>query len=269
MGDSGIRMGDVPPLHLPVLYAAWPGMGNVALNAARFLVDSLEMEQIASIESPEFSFGEGIVIRDHIVLPLETPEYRFYAYRNPGDRGDLVVFTGDHQPYHPHGLLLSRLVLDVANRLGVRRVYTGAALACSISHMEFPSVWGGATHREILPELEALQIRLLEEGHVSGMNGLLLGVAKQMGLEGVCLLGELPYYTIGIDNPKASLAILEKLSLLWGIPFDTSSMNEECLRKEIEIEEFIRQGDGKILLDESVLKGAVRDDGGGHSDTPQ
>jgi proteasome assembly chaperone (PAC2) family protein len=236
-------------------------MGNVALNAAKFLVDELEMEPIGSIESTEFSVAEGIVIRDNLVVPLETPEYRFYAFQHPDRGGDLLLFMADHQPVQPQSLALARLVMRVANRFGIRRVYTSAALMCSISHMERPRVWGIATHRELLPELEDLEVHLLPEGHVSGLNGLLLGVGKRMGFEGLCLLGELPYYTIGMDNPKSSLVVLERLSRLWKIRLDTSDLHEASLKKEIEIEQFIRQGDASVFPD--ALEGEGREDGAG------
>lgn len=263
MDDSAIRLDKKPELYLPTLYAAWPGMGNVSLNAAKFLIRQLAMEPIGSIESTEFSAAEEILIRENLVLPLQIPEHRFYAFRNPEGKGDLLVFVADHQPLPPQGLSLARLVMRVANRLGVRRVYTGAALMCSISHMESPRVWGVSTHREILAELERREVRLLQEGHVSGLNGLLLGVGKRMGFEGVCLLAELPYYTIGMDNPKSSLVLLEKLSLLWNIPVDTSDLREAGLKKEIEIEEFIRQGEREVSYEGMVKEGKM----GG--DTPQ
>jgi proteasome assembly chaperone (PAC2) family protein len=247
MDDSAIRLDREPDLHLPNLYAAWPGMGNVSLNAARFLIEKLEMEPIGSVESTESSAAEGIIIRDHLVLPLEIPEYCFYAFRHPQGKGDLLLFVADHQPIQPQAIALARLVMRVANRFGVRRVHTSAALMCSISHMERPRVWGVGTHREILPELEDLGVRLLPEGHVTGLNGLLLGVAKRMGFEGLCLLGELPYYTIGMDNPKSSLAILERLIRLWKIRLDISDLREAGLKKEIEIEQFIRQGEKSLL----------------------
>jgi hypothetical protein len=249
MDDSAIRLDRDRELHLPGLYAAWPGMGNVSLNAAKFLVEKLDMEPIGSIESTEFSIAEGIVIQDHLVVPMETPEYRFYAFKHPDRLGDLLLFVADHQPLQPQSLALARLVMKVANRFGVRRVYTSAALMCSISHMDRPRVWGVATHREILHEFQDLEVQPLQEGHVSGLNGLLLGVGKSMGFEGVCLLGELPYYTIGMDNPKSSLVVLERLCRLWKIRIDTSDLHEASLKKEIEIERFIRQGDSSVFPD--------------------
>lgn len=255
MDESAIHLERIPALRMPVLFAAWPGMGNVALNAAQYLVDTLQMEPLGSIESTEFSFAEGIIVRDHIILPLQIPEYRFYLFQGEAAQSDLIVFLADNQPVHPQGYLLARLVMQVARTLGVQRIYTGAALACSISHMDSPRVWGVATARDLLGELESGGIHLLSEGHISGLNGLLLGVGKKMGLDGVCLLGELPYYTIGIDNPKSSLSILERFSSLWGIPIDMTALHEESLKKEMEIEEFIRQGEKKGFVEEMMRRG--------------
>lgn len=245
---SAIRLERVPELRLPVLFAAWPGMGSVSHLAARKLVEMLDMEPIGSIEASEFGFAEGILVRNHVVLPLELPEYTFFAGKSPGGRGDLLLFLADNQPIHPMGYRLARLVLEVANRFAVRRIYTAAALATSISHMDTPRVWGVATHRELLSELRQVGVELLPEGHIRGLNGLLLGVAKRMGFEGVCLLGELPYYMVGTDNPKSSLAILEKYSQLWGLQMDLSDLREQALQKEVEIEEFIRRGDKESML---------------------
>jgi hypothetical protein len=261
MNDSAIRLDREPDLHVPSLYAAWPGMGNVSLNAARFLLKKLRPEPVGSIESSGFALAEGIDIREHLTVPLEMPEYRFHSFRHPEKKGDLLLFVADHQPHPSRALELARLVMQAADRFGVRRVYTSAALMCSMSHMERPRVWGIATHREILREMETLEVRLLPQGHVSGLNGLLLGVGKRMGFEGACLLGELPYYTIGMDNPKTSLAILENFSRWWGIRLDTSELREAGLKKEIEIEQFIRQGNKSFFSDALLGEGSEKKSG--------
>ncbi len=263
MEDASIVIDRWPTLIRPSLFAAWPGMGNVSFNAARYIVDQLQMEPLGSIESPEFSMAEGISIHENKILPLQIPEYRFYLYQHPEEVGDLIVFLGDSQPLHPQGFRLARRVIQVARSFGVQRLFTCAALATSITHMESPRVWGVATNGNLLQELEALDVMLLTEGNVSGLNGLLLGIGKQMGFEGLGLLGELPYYTVGTDNPKSSLAVLEKFCRIWDIPVDLSGLRDASLRKEMEIEEFIRQGDKESIL-ENILK-----KGGAGSDVPQ
>jgi len=63
---------------------------------------------------------------------------------------------------------------------------------------------------------------LLERGNlqISGLNGLLLGVAKEKDIEGVCLLGEVPMYATRIQNPMAALVVLEVLAKMLAIEID-------------------------------------------------
>ena len=60
---------------------------------------------------------------------------------------------------------------------------------------------------------------------ISGLNGLLLGVAKERGMEGVCLLGEVPSYASKLQNPMAALAIINALQELLGININTEELS--------------------------------------------
>ena len=62
------------------------------------------------------------------------------------------------------------------------------------------------------------------ELHISGLNGLLLGIAKERDIEGICLLGEVPSYASRIQNPMAALAITEVLSRMLHIKVDTTEL---------------------------------------------
>jgi len=59
---------------------------------------------------------------------------------------------------------------------------------------------------------------------ISGLNGLLLGVAKERDIEGICLLGEVPMYATRIQNPMAALAILNILTEMLGIEIDVGEL---------------------------------------------
>ena len=77
-------------------------------------------------------------------------------------------------------------------------------------------------------------------GTISGLNGLLLGVARERNMEGICLLGEIPVYTTPIPNPKSSKAVLEVLTKLLDIEVDLAGLEEWAGRAEEEIEENIQ-----------------------------
>lgn len=65
------------------------------------------------------------------------------------------------------------------------------------------------------------------EGTITGLNGLLLGLARERNLEGVCLLGEIPAYISQFPTiyPPASQSIVEVLARYLGIEIDTSRLD--------------------------------------------
>jgi proteasome assembly chaperone (PAC2) family protein len=71
------------------------------------------------------------------------------------------------------------------------------------------------------------------------MNGLLLGVAKQMGMEGFCLLGEIPFYTTEIENPKASKSVLDVLIKVLGLEISLGELEELANQTEKEIDHYL------------------------------
>jgi proteasome assembly chaperone (PAC2) family protein len=92
---------------------------------------------------------------------------------------------------------------------------------------EHPSrVFGAATDEESLEELKRLELQILQDGHIGGLNGVLLGAAAESGVRGICLLGEIPHIFSQLPFPKASLAILEVFTTITGIDLEFSELSE-------------------------------------------
>jgi proteasome assembly chaperone (PAC2) family protein len=226
-------------LHEPVLMAAWPGMGHVALKAYVYLHEALRAQNLAFVEEPEFFRLPGINIQDGLVQSTLLPQSGFYYWKHPGGSGDILFFIGDQQPVGGKEYQLSEALLNFAGSLGVKRVVTAAAMPTAINHYQDSRVWVTATHKELLSELSPYCDRVLREGQISGMNGLLLGVAKQMGMEGFCLLGEIPFYTTEIENPKASKAVLDVLDKVLGLEISLGELEELANQTEKEIDHYL------------------------------
>ena len=76
------------------------------------------------------------------------------------------------------------------------------------------------------------------QGNITGLNGLLLGVAKKRGLEAICVMGEVPIYLQGFPfpYPKASKSVLEVLTAALGIRIEMQGIAELAERSEREID---------------------------------
>jgi proteasome assembly chaperone (PAC2) family protein len=231
-------MPEKPQLTHPWLVAVWPGMGNVALNAGIYLLAKLDMNVIAELEAGDLFDVDHVEVKDGIIHTGRRPRNRFFVWTDPNRRHDLVVFLGEAQP--PIGKYpFCRQLLDYARELGVERVFTFAAMATQMHPEHRSRVFGAATDEESLAELKRLELELLEDGHIGGLNGVLLGVAAENGLRGACLLGEMPHIFSQLPFPKASLAILEVFTTITGIDLDLTELSEQAKVMEQQLGELL------------------------------
>jgi proteasome assembly chaperone (PAC2) family protein len=225
-----------PKLHSPSLLAAWPGIGNVAIILSNYLRTKLPFKDLGYLEPSYFFDPIGVLVKDNVVEAPTFPQSEFYYLKNDGGAGDLILFIGDDQPVSK-GYDLANCILDVAERFEVDRIYTCAAAMTRIHHTEPPKVWGVATSRPIAADLAGYKLENANNLQIAGLNGLLLGVAKERGIDGVCLLGEVPVYASRVPNPMAALAVLKVLASILEIKIDFA----ELAKMAVEAGERIKQ----------------------------
>jgi uncharacterized protein len=210
-----------PKLNTPNLLAAWPGVGNVAIIIATYLTSKLHFKELAEIQPANFFDPTGVLVEDSIIEAPQFPQSRFFYRKNDKKTGsDLILFLGDDQP-PTKGYELANCVLDLGLKFHVQRVYTCAAALTRIHHTEQPKVWGVGTNQSLVQELKKLNLKQKGNLQIAGLNGLLLGVAKEREIEGLCLLGEVPMYASRMPNPMAALAVVKVLSKMLEIEVDT------------------------------------------------
>ena len=222
------------------LLASWPGIGDVSLTAAKYLVEKLNAAEIGEIEPVNFFEPVGVTVRENVVESPRFPESKFYYWQYPKAGKGLVIFIGEEQPAFK-GYDLVNCVLDVAQRLKVTRVYSCAAAVTRIHHSEEMKVWGAATTSDLVDELSKQNVILRGNLRIAGLNGLILGMAQERGMEGICLLGEVPSYATQIANPKASLAVLGILTKMLGITLDLAELDHLAERVDEEMDKIAKR----------------------------
>lgn len=227
-------MAENPQLHHPWMIAAWPGMGQVALNAAVYLLAKLGMNLIAEFEANDLFDVDHVEVKEGIIQRGRRPRNRLFVWTDPKEKHDLVVFLGEAQPAVGK-YTFCRQLLGHVRPLGVERIFTFAAMATQMHPHQPSRLFGAATEEESLAELKRLELQILEDGHIGGLNGVLLGAAAEDGLRGTCLLGEMPHIFSQLPFPKASLAILEVFTALAGIDLDLSELSDRAKTMEQQL----------------------------------
>ncbi|MFH1381314.1 MAG: PAC2 family protein [Chloroflexota bacterium] len=241
-----IKLRAHPKLHSPNMVAAWPGVGQVASIVASYLQRKLDFKELGEIEAACFFDPIGIMVKNNIVEAPQFPQSKFYYWKNTAGKSDLILFIGDDQP-GAKAYELANCVVDLGLNFQVKRLYTCAAALTRIHHSEPSRVWGVATSPELAGELEKYDLMQRGNLQIAGLNGLLLGVAKERGVAGMCLLGEVPTYATRIQNPMAALAILEVLPKMLDISIDTVELTQEAKEMKEKMKEMASEAMGEYI----------------------
>jgi len=217
------------------MIAAWPGISNVAMIVATYIARKLEVKELADVRAPYFFDPIGIMVRNSIVEEPQFPQSRFYYWKNHAGN-DLILFMGEAQP-NTKSYDLANCIVDAAEHFKVRRIYTCAAAITRIHHTEDPKVWGVGTNPDVVKELARHSHVNGGNLQIAGMNGILLGVAKERHMEGACLLGEVPNYATRLHNPIAALSVGTALSKILNIKIDF----RELMLSAMEVREHMKQ----------------------------
>jgi proteasome assembly chaperone (PAC2) family protein len=226
-------------MEAPVMIAGWPGMGNVALGVTDYLRRKLNATKFAQISLDPSVTVDSVVVEDGLAKLPPAPKNIFYYVKKP----ELVICEGEAQLPGPGGISLLNKVLDLATEIKAKSIYTGAAFPMPVSYKERPEVYGAANKEHIVLGFPGLGIRPMEEGHISGLNGLVLGLAAGRGIDAACLLATMPQYAVSLPNPKASRAIIEVMQKILGFNVDLG-----------EMEGYIKDMDEKMSLIEEKVK---------------
>jgi proteasome assembly chaperone (PAC2) family protein len=146
----------------------------------------------------------------------------FYYTKSPA----MVIFEGEAQLPGQDGIRLLKKVIESAISFNVTRIYTCAALPASISHSDPVQLYGAANRKLLAPIFNKFGIRHMESGHISGLNGLTLGLARERNMDAACLLATIPQYAIALPNPKASIAVTALLGKILRFEIDLSELEE-------------------------------------------
>jgi len=220
----GLKIYSNPKLDSPNLLAALPDMGNVAGIGVGYMIKKLNAKLFAEI----YSYWPPFVTYKNGVVDYTQATYKFHYLENE----NLLIFSGDFNPTDPRRLYeICYEVVRMAERMNVKRLYAiGAALRPATGAE--PKVFGAVNNERILEDVRNQGLVMLDgEGQITGFNGLVLGIAKERGIDAVCVLGEID--NPNIMQPNAAKNILNVLIKMLGIkPFNMYELDEEEKRKK-------------------------------------
>ncbi len=220
-----------PSLNSPVIVCGLPGSAFVGKFAVDHLISELSAKILAEIYSD--CFPPQVTIKEDGTATLIKNEL-FYCKSNHNNGGkdkrvggrDLILYTGDAQPSTPESeYLLSEKIIDylVKEHFAKELVTLGAFVTGTPT--KAPKVYAAVTDVRLTPKMIDSGCRMMSEGAITGMNGLLLGMARLKGLTGFTLLGETSVYSFEARAPEE---VLNSFSKIFGISVDFSKLEQRA-----------------------------------------
>ena len=232
-------------LRRPVLIAAFSGWNDAAesaTTAARYLATTFHAEKFAEIDPENFyhfglsrpyvRFKSGSETEREIVWPATE-----FSLAQPAELPRDIIVGVAIEP-HLRWKTYCAEILDLARQCGATLVLTLGALLAEVPHTRPIRLSGGASD----PELAArLGLRATRYEGPTGIVGVLITICREQGVATASLWANVPHYISGIENPRATLALVQRvLTLLHGTA-DLTDLEEAVQQFDQNLAEIVSQ----------------------------
>jgi uncharacterized protein (TIGR00162 family) len=193
-----------PQLNDPILIEGLPGIGFVANIASLHLIKELKAVKFAQIFSSSF---QDFSITTETGGALSPVNELYYAVRK--NERDLIIWYGNTQALTTIGQYeLVGKVLDIAQELGCKFVISIGGFKKDEA-TPIPAIYSTATDLDTMQQTLDLGTKVMV-GHVFGIAGLSVGLAKIRDLKGFSLLVDTPGMNPDVNAARYALLTLGK-----------------------------------------------------------
>ncbi len=231
-------------LHDPIAIVGSPGLRSVGKIVIDQLVEKLQPYLFAELFSygfPSIYYGPSYLgAPSHVGAQIaksnvvELPHVGIYLLKNNHQEHvhgrDIVLISG-YQAYNAFNqYMVANKVADLFTELHIKRVISLGAQVIE------EGIRCCATTVELLTEMSKYGIEKTQVTRFIGFSGLVAVIAKEKGIEGVCLFANTTQNYADPEFPDfyAATALLEKVREIVGLRVETADLEESESEKELK-----------------------------------
>ncbi|MCT9093743.1 PAC2 family protein [Streptomyces sp. ASQP_92] len=234
-----IELEGVPELVDPVMIAAfegWNDAGDAASSAVAHLDGVWKGEVFAALDAEDyydFQVNRPTVWLDGGVRKVTWPTTRLSVVRVGGDKPrDLVLVRGIEPSMRWRSFCNE--ILGFAHELGVEMVVVLGALLGDTPHTRPVPVSGVTSDPDLARTMDLEETRY--EGP-TGIVGILQEACTHAGVPAVSLWAAVPHYVSQPPNPKATLALLNRLEDLIDLRIPLGELAEDARAWQLGVDQ--------------------------------
>ena len=232
-----------PGLDRPVLICAFTGWndgGEAASTAAAYLRDRWSAERFARLDPEEFFDFQvtrpTVRLVDGVTRRIEWPENDFFSAKLPSR--DVALFLGIEP--NVRWRAFTEQIIETAREIGAETILLLGAFLADVPHTVPSPVTGSAPDEKTAQRLGLSGSRY--EGP-SGIVGVLHDAASKAGLDTISFWAAVPHYLPSGPNPKAALALVEKVARYLDAPVATDTLERAATTWEAQISDMIEDNE--------------------------
>ncbi|MEU7020858.1 PAC2 family protein [Streptomyces sp. NPDC046203] len=234
-----IELEGVPELIDPVMVAAfegWNDAGDAASAAVAHLDREWKGEVFAALDAEDyydFQVNRPTVWLDNGVRKITWPTTRLSVVRVGGEKPRDLVLVRGIEPSMRWRSFCNEL-LGFAHELGVEMVVILGALLGDTPHTRPVPVSGVTSDPDLARTMDLEETRY--EGP-TGIVGILQEACTHAGVPAVSLWAAVPHYVSQPPNPKATLALLNRLEDLVGLHIPLGELPEDARAWQLGVDQ--------------------------------
>ena len=244
---------------LIMAFSGWNDAAESATAAARYLVQHFQGKRVAQIQPDEFfQFADQrptVKLSESGERRITWPPNEFFYCRTPGLARDLIVGVGTEP--HLRWKHFSSDVLEIGNHYGARMIVTMGALLAGELHTQPSHLMAIATDPSLV---EPSGVEITRYEGPTGIVGVIHTLMQDEGFPAVSLWVNVPHYIASLSNPKATRALLDKLSILGGFEISLEDFDIAINTFDGQVEQIIARDPRIAKYVEDIQKGHIPDD---------
>jgi len=236
-----VRFEERPKLTRPAMvcaFAGWNDGGEAATTAATYLRDRWEASRLASLDPEEFFDFQvtrpTVTLVDGKSRQVDWPANDFFRASLP--QRDVIVFIGIEP--NVRWKTFCTAIVETATELGVEVLVTLGAFLADVPHTRPAPSTASSGDPSLLERLGSVPSRY--EGP-TGITGVLHDVAGRGGLASVSLWAAVPHYLPSGPNPRAALALVEKVAVALDVSVPTDTLARAAESWEHQVSSMIEE----------------------------
>ena len=211
-------------------FQGWNDAGGAASLAAGYLRVATDAERFAVIDPDPFidyqQTRPTVTLLDGQVRTVEWPETEILA----SEDADVVIVIGPEP--NMRWRAYTDAICELATQIGVDLVVTLGALLADTPHTRPVPVSSTASDEELIGRLALTRSNY--EGP-TGIVGVLHDACTRAGLRPASLWAATPHYTSASPNPRAAVALLERLTDLVSTPGPNDDLRRAASEYQVRV----------------------------------